>query len=203
MSIEQNWKQLDEQGDDDLSKLLQPGKVEKLHSSNPLYKIKSYLIISMIWAVLIAGLYVYVMIRFPYWPVLLCIGTVLLFTLWAGYTSWKQYISINPSVTGHSLLMEMEKHYEGIQNWMKVQMKAAIFVYPVAAAGGFMIGGMVGSGKSIAEFISKPAVVISLIVTVAILVPLCIWLAKWMFKKSFGKHLVSLKQNIDALKEMR
>jgi len=200
MSIEQNWKRLNEQEDNDLSQLLQPGRLKRLHSSNPLQKIKFNLLMNIIGAVLIAGFYVYVLIRFPQWPVLLCIGMVMLFTLWAGYTSWLQYKSIDTFATGYSLLAQMEKQYAAINAWMKTQLRVAIFVYPVAAAGGFMIGGMAGSGKSIAFFMGKPVVLAALIITVLILVPVCMWLAKWMFKKSFGKHLATLKGNIDALK---
>lgn len=200
MSIEQNWQNWDEQVDADLSGLLQPGKLEKLHSSSPLKKIKFYLLVSMIWSVLIAAFYVYMMIQFPQWPVLLCIGVVLLFTLWAGLSSWQQYKSIDPYAGGGSLLSQMQKHYDGIHTWMKNQMKVAVFVYPVACTGGFMIGGMLGSGKSIAYFLSKPPVIAALLISIAVMVPVCIWFAKWMFKKSFGKHLDMLKKNIDALK---
>lgn len=204
MSIEQNWKKMNEGADDDLSSLLQKGRLQKMHSSNPLQKIKYYLVVSIAWAVLIAALYIYVLIRFPYWQVIVCIGAVLLFTVWGGYTSWVQYKSIRPSVPGDQpLLAEMEKHYTGIRDWMRLQMKVAIFVYPVAAAGGFMIGGIVGSGKSIEYFLSKPVVILALIIAVVVLVPCCIWLAKWMFKKSYGKHLATLKKNIDALKSLQ
>lgn len=199
MNIENSWKQMDEQKDDDLSFLLQSGRFRKLHSSNPLKKIKDSLVFSMIWAILIAAAYVYVMILFPQWPVLLCIGAVLLFTVWAGYQAFLHYKSIQLFVVENSLLAEMKKHYAGINNWMKMQMKAAIFIYPVAAAGGFMIGGMVGSGKSIQWFLSKPVVIVALILTILILVPLSILLAKWLFKKSFGKHLVQLKKNVAEL----
>jgi len=200
MSIEQNWKRLSEQDDTDLSQLLQPGRLKKLHSSNPLQKIKFYLIVSVIWAVLISGLYIYIMLRFPQWPVVLCLGVVLLFTVWSGYKAYVLYKNVNPLVTGNSLLAEMEKQYEGINAWMELQMRVAVFIYPVAAAGGFMIGGMIGSGKSIAFFLSKPPVIFALIICILVLVPVCIWFAKWLFRKSFGKHLVTLKENIDALK---
>jgi hypothetical protein len=200
MSIEKNWQNWDKQADADLSDLLQPGQLEKLHSSSPLKKIKFYLLVSMIWSVLIAAIYVYMMIQFPQWPVLLCIGVVLLFTLWAGYSSWQQYKSIDPYAGVGSLLSQMQKHYDGIHIWMKNQMKVAVFVYPVACTGGFMIGGMMGSGKSIAFFLSKPPVIAALLISIAVLVPVCIWFSKWMFKKSFGKHLDTLKKNIDALK---
>jgi hypothetical protein len=73
-------------------------------------------------------------------------------------------------------------------------------LYPVSAAGGFMLGGFVGSGKPIEVFMSKPIVIIILVVTIAILVPICYKLAKWMTKKAFGQYADQLKKNIDALK---
>lgn len=202
MSIEQNWKQFNEEGDDDLSSLLQPGRIQKIQSSDPLLKIKRSLLISIIWAVLIAALYVFVLMRFPYWQVILCIGAVLLFTVWGGFTAYVQYKNIRPFVSGYqSLLAEMEKQYKGIHEWIKLQMKAAIFIYPAAAAGGFMIGGMAGSGKSIEEVFTKPSQIIWLLVVMAILVPCGLYLAKCLLNKSFGRHLVILKKNIDELKE--
>ena len=80
MSIEQNWKKMNEGADDDLSSLLHKGRLQKMHSSNPLQKIKYYLVVSIAYAILIAALYIYVLIRFPYWQVIVCIGAVLLFT---------------------------------------------------------------------------------------------------------------------------
>src|SRR5258706_709424 len=202
MSIEQNWKNLDEQGDEDLLSLLQPGRIQKIQSSDPLLKIKRSLLFSIIWAVLIAALYVYILICFPYWQIILCIGVVLLFTVWGGFTAYTQYKNIDPFVSGYqSLLAEMEKQSKGIHEWIKLQMKAAIFVYPVAAAGGFMIGGMAASGKSITEVFTKPSQIIWLLVIMAILVPCGLYLARRLLQKSFGKHLILLKKNIDELKE--
>jgi hypothetical protein len=200
MNIEQNWKQQNEQGDEDLSGLLQPGKLKKLHSSGPLQKIKDYLLISFVFALLVAAFYVYVMFLFPQWPVLLCVGIVLLFNLWAGYTAWQQYKTIEPAAQGPSLLAQLQKHHDAIHAWMKTQLRVAIFVYPVAATGGFMVGGMEGSGKSIAYFMGKPVIQVTLLITLAVLVPLCIWLAKWMFKKTFGRHLARIRENMEALK---
>ena len=100
----------------------------------------------------------------------------------------------------NTLLQEMERHYQGIQSWMNVQEKAALLIYPVSAAGGFMIGGSLGAGKPIDIVMSKPIMLVSLVVTIAILVPICIYLAKWLNKKAFGRYAAQLKQNIDNLK---
>jgi hypothetical protein len=202
MSIEQNWKQLNEGGDDDLSSLLQPGRLQNIHSSNPLQKIKRHLFINICWGLVIILLYVFVMIKFPFWQIWLTIGLTLAFTVWGVCTAYIQYKGIRPGASSQSsLLVEMERHYEGIRNWVKLQMKVAVFIYPVAAVGGFMVGGIPGSGKSIEVFLNKPFVWVALLITVAILVPCGLYTAKWMLAKSFGKYLTVLKKNIDELKE--
>lgn len=201
MSIEQNWKKLNEQSDDDLSSLLQPGQIKKLHSVNPLSKIKQLLLFSLVYTVLISGLYIWIMFAFPYWPIIICLLVVLAFNGWVSYTAWQQYKSLQPQVkTEQPLLQEMERHYSSIHQWMDVQMKTAKFVYPVAATGGFMLGGMLGSEKPIGVFMGKPIILIALVIVLIIIIPVCIWFAKWMFNKSFGKHLKVLKKNIDELK---
>lgn len=205
MSIEQNWKQFGEEKDDDLSSLLQPGRVKRLQSVNPLQKIKRNLFASMIWAVLFTGLYVYVLILFPYWQVIISIGVILLYTLWGAVTSFLLYINIQTVVAVRlPLLAEMEKQYKTIHRWMRLQLRFAIFAYPAGALGGFLIGLMFGSGKGI-EFVEtmlhRPMIVFILLATIAVLVPCGLYLGRRLLNKSFGRHMIVLKENIDALKE--
>ncbi|MCG7859559.1 hypothetical protein MD537_21455, partial [Flavihumibacter sediminis] len=65
--------------------------------------------------------------------------------------------------------------------------------------GGYLSGGILGSGKTIEELMTKPIFVYALPVTMLVLIPICYWLAKWMFNKSFGKHLRSLEGIIHSL----
>ena len=72
-------------------------------------------------------------------------------------------------------------------------------MYPVAATGGFMLGGVVGSGKTVEAFLYRPSILIILVITVAIITPVCYYLAKLMFKYAYGRHLKKLKELIDEL----
>ena len=141
------------------------------------------------------------MIKFPAWQVLVCIGIVFLFTIWAIAKALLLYKEMKKSNPHHTVLQEMERHYAGLQYWIKIQEKAALLIYPVSAAGGFMVGGSLGSGKSIDVIMSKPTVIVSLVITIVIMVPICIYLAKQLNKKAFGQYAAQLKQNIDMLKE--
>jgi len=182
--------------------LLQTGKLSKLTSHNPLEKIRKNLLINMIWAILICGLYVWLIFNFYFWQVQVALVIVLLFSLWAVYTAFQQYQNMETTISNsRSLLLEMKRHYRSITDWMHLQQRVALFIYPVSAAGGFMLGGASGSGKPIAVLMSKPVFLISLLIALAVLVPACYYLTKWLFKISFGKHLKALEMNIEALEE--
>jgi len=200
MSNQYIWDDINNKQDDDLSSLLNKPKLSKLTSHNPLEKIKKNLLMNMVWGIIIGALYVFMIIHFQIWQVQVSISIVLLFSLWALYTAWLQYKKLNTSVSSNSsLLSEMKRHYESIETWLNTQQKVALIIYPVSAAGGFMLGGVIGSGKSVELFMSKPIVILILVVTILILVPACYYLAKWMCNYSFGKHLKTLQQNIKDL----
>lgn len=200
MSIEKTWSQINEAGDEELSSLLHLGNLSKLPSHNPLQKIKTNLLAHIIWCIALSICYIIVISYFRIWQVQVSMGIVLAFTLWALYEGSKQFKRLNSQVSpAGSLLNELKRHHQSISSWMKVQQQVGLFVYPISAAGGFMLGGVLGSGKSVAAFLSKPSAQIALPICIAVLVPAGYWLAKWMYQHSFGKHLAALQKNITAL----
>ena len=198
MNLEDIWKNTGE-GDNDLSSLIKPG-LSKIASKSPLVKINRNLFWGAVFGIFIAGIYIFIMIKFPVWQVLLCVGIVFAFTVFASLKSYLLYRDISTTLPGLSLLQEMESHHAKIKKWMSIQQQVALWIYPVSATGGFMIGGSVGGGKSITAFMQKPEIIIFLLITLAILVPICFYMAKWMCKRAFGKYFDQLKQNIDLLK---
>ncbi len=200
MNPDEQWKNMEEHQDKDLSALININRISRLPSIDPLEKIKRNLIINSLWGVLIVFIYIYVLVQFPLWQVQLCLGIVLLFTVWGIFSAIKLYRKITVKATSNSLLEVLEHHYNSIHQWMSIQQNVGLLIYPISAAGGFMLGGFVGSGKPIEVFMSKPIVIIILLVLIAILVPLCYKLTKWMTKKAFGQYADQLKNNIDALK---
>lgn len=200
MSLENTWDKLDTGQDDELTALLNTVDLKKLPSQNPLSKIKKSLLYNIIWGALICVLYIFGLFYLSLWQVQLSIVVVFGFSVWAVYTALQQYKNINTGIsTRSSLLAEMKRHYASIIDWMHLQQRVALFIYPISAAGGFMLGGAEGSGKPISEFMSKPFFLIALLIALVVLVPACFYLTKWMFKISFGKHLDALKANIQAL----
>jgi len=200
MNIEETWHEINDSSDRDLAAMLRPSGLTGFSSHNPLEKIKKNMVINMVWGLLICVLYIAVIIHFPIWQVQAAMGIVFIFSLWAIYTAFLEYKRLNTAVSStRTLLDEMKRHHQSITRWMHTQQKVALFIYPISATGGFMLGGVSGSGKTVEDFMSKPLVWGALLIALIILVPACYFLAKWLFKLSFGKHLKTLTENIKTL----
>ncbi len=200
MNIEQNWKAVENHGDIDLTSMMNLSKISHFHSSNPLKTIKKNLLINIIWGTLICMSYIALFIAFPIWQVQVAIFITFVFSVWAVYTAYLQYRDMITTVSFEkSVLEELKRHRQSILQWMKTQLKVALFIYPISASGGFFLGGTIGSGKSIETIMQKFVMWLILLVVLLILTPLCHLLAKWMFKISFGKYLDSLQKSIQEL----
>jgi len=201
MSIEKTWRDINEQPDEALLSLLKPKALNQLQSKNPLNTIRKNLLRNGIMGVIISCFYIFCIVSFPYWQIQTCIGAVLLFTIWATVGAFRLRKAIDGNVETLSLLEEMQRHYTNIQQWINSQKWAGLIIYPVSAAGGFMLGGVMGAEKPVDEIMSKPVMIWALLICMAILTPIGYFLAKWLSHKAFGRHLKVLKQNIDDLKE--
>lgn len=201
MSAEINWKQW-EPGDKALEELLQPARLHRLHSKNPLIDLKRQLLYSMFWAVAITIGYFFL---FPYitsvW-VVAGLVIMILFNLFLLYTTIRLYQRVQPNISPKAnLLEELFRHEAEFKKWWDVQRRVALFVYPVAVSAGFVFGGMMGSGKTVTQLFAKPLFSWVLVICIVVMVPLCFKFAQWMFEKSFGKHLKILRENINELSQ--
>jgi len=186
--------------DDSLNKMIQQPDLSNLTSKLPLHKLKKNLLIGVILAVLLTGVYGVLIYFIHIWQVQLALAVAILFNSWVGVDTWKLYTTIPVNVsTTNSLKDELQKNYAGFQKWWRIQERAGLFVYPIAATGGFILGGVDGSGKSVEAFLYNPKMLLVLGVTLLILVPLCYYGARWMFNVAYGKHLKKLKLLIDEL----
>ena len=200
MDIEKSWKEWKEEGGD-WDNLVKVSISKNRQTLDPLYKLRRNLKINIGWGILICSLYIAAIIYFTLPLFRISILLLLGFSIWALITAIKLYKRIEPGIhSSHSLLEDMQRHYNAIHGWMKTSEKVALFFYPIGAVGGFMMGGVIGSGKTVGEFMSKPPVLIALLIVLVTLTPACYYLAKWMNKKAFGDHLEKLRENINHLK---
>lgn len=201
MDIENTWQQ-SEGNDEVLSKLLQQNDFNNLPSRLPLKKLKDKLKSGMIWAGLITIVYISMFFFVSVWQVVIPLCILIIFNSWIMIESWKLYKNTNENISASfSVKQELQKNYDSFQKWSSLQLKVSLFVFPIAVAGGFVLGGIIGSGKTVESFLNKPKIWMFLCGTIVALVPAAYFLAKWMFKISLGKHLKNLKILIDELSD--
>ncbi len=197
MNSDQNRDRTIEQTDEDLSSLLTPAGLTRLSSKNPLLIIKKNLFKNMIWAVIICSMYLFIIFYFNVWQIRTIFSIILILSLWTLSKTYKEYKKINTDISPiDPLLTELKRHQQSITRWMQAQQRAWILIYPFCAAGGFMVGGMTGSGNTLETFMQKPLAIPTLIITIIVLVPAGYFLSKKLFKASFGNHLKALQENI-------
>lgn len=199
MDIKNVWQQSGG-SDGALNNLFQQQDFSSLPSKLPFKKLKKNLLTGLLLAAVITVVYVVLICFISIWQVQLAIAIAILFNTWVGFDTWKLYtnITVNVSAT-NSLKDELQKNYSGFQKWWRIQERLGLFVYPIAATGGFILGGVEGSGKTAEAFLYNPQMLTVLGVTLIILVPVCYYGARWMFNYAYGKHLKKLKQLIDEL----
>lgn len=194
----QSWQPLDQ----DLDELLRPGFASQLQPHHPLVKLKKNLLKNTIWGILITIGYFIIICTTPVWQVQLALGITSLFNIIILAQAIRLYRSIPESISSsESVLSILKKHYREISAWCTMQHKLAIWVYPVAATGGYIYGGVLSSGKSFEELFESPLFLWVLPVLVLVLVPLGLYLSKYMTQKAFGVHLDNLKKNIQSLEQ--
>ena len=175
-------------------------QLKNVKSLHPLVDVRNNLRITNVWGIVISIGYIVLMMLYPYWQVLLGFSVVLTFNIVFIVQGIKLRKQIPRSVdAGHSMLQEMKMHHSAVTKWIDNKIYAARFVFPVAAASGFMMGGIWGSGKSLELLFTKPVFPISMIASAVVFSFAGIWLARKMFGISYKKFLDRLKENIDQL----
>ena len=192
------WGQDDTQKDV-LQEMLQNKSFTKGSLHSPLAKLKKNLFIHIIYAVVITLGYAFVIYYFSFWQVQACILLLIGFNFWAMSSAYRLYKNVDPDLTHDNVLTELKKHYFAFSDWQKQSMRVALFIYPFAGAGGFMLGGAIGSGKTPEAFMSDYRIMIALVITIVVLVPLAYWLSKWMYRVAFGTYIAQLKESIAEL----
>ena len=192
------WHQ-EPNGGDLLEQMLQNKTFRQANIQTPLAKLKRNLAIHIGYAAIITIGYALIIYYFAFWQVQACMYLLIIFNLWAMITSYKLYKNIDLNLTGTNVLNELKKHYHAFMEWEKQSMRAGLMIYPFAAAGGFMLGGAVGSGKSPEVWLSDSRIMIIMAIVVMVLVPLGYLVAKWMTKVAFGRYVFQLKERIDEL----
>lgn len=196
--LKELWKE-NGNGTDMLQQVLQSKAFKKQGLHSPLAKLKRNLTIHLVYAVVITIAYALLIYYFPIWQVQACMLLLIVFNLWAMNKAWALYQQVELSLNDTNVLTALKKVHHMFTEWERQSLRVALWVYPFAATGGFMLGGTVGSEKTVEVFMSDNRVLIALVIMLVVLVPLSYWLAKWMTRVAFGKYVQQIKERIDEL----
>lgn len=201
IELENAWQALGPQTEKAWDSIPAQRAVRQRQSHNVLSKLRQRLILNISIGILITVGYLVLFwwMADPWFQ--LGIGLVILFNSWAIRSAWREYALINPVLSPElSLLQTLEFHRTRIQRWMAVQTQVARFVYPVAAASGFVLGGSLGAGKPVAEIMTKLPLQIALVISMMVLGIAGHYLGKWLNEKAFGTLLREIDSHLADLK---
>ncbi len=200
MNLEDLWKQQENTGGE-ITDLLQNSHWKKGGDAYPLKKIKKNLLYSMPIAVVSSFAYLYVILQYPLWPSQIGLTILIIFNCWSMYSTYKIYCSIPEHLVSESSLLEaLSVSYTTIKKWIRISELTGVFTYPIALTSGFLLGGWVGSGLPVEQFMSLPYVVIAYALSIAFLTPLCFIITRLLFRIFYGRYLKQMEKNINELK---
>lgn len=194
---------MNELNDEDLSALLNTSAIAKGQSNSPLKKIKTSFFYNMLWTILFSCLYLILFFVIDFWQIKAALVFLIVVHILGILSAYKQYRSINPVIMAdQSVLEELKRQHRSVKNWMNAHLRSGLLFYPVSIGGSFLLGGAIGSSKSVEDFVSRPYMLLTTIILIIVLTPACHFLAKKMLRSSFGKHLNDLQRNIDDLESV-
>ena len=169
-------------------------------SKHPVRKLERAFLAGLLFVVTFELIFLYLfwvfqhpLVRFFLVLVIIC---YILFFIW----NYKVYRLIRQGIDfGGNLKSTLNKIYQDVTASLQFQRKAALFIYPIAAAAGFLMG--FATQKDPSVIMDKPWIIVIMVVTAIVLTPLGYWLARWMEKVSYGKYCDQLKQLIDEMKD--
>jgi hypothetical protein len=196
MDLGEVWKKLES---DKLSKPVLGAVHIQKKSKHPVQKLKNAYLISTGFSM--AFLIAFIVLFFLFDEAIVKVGLVFMMISYIFFftTNFSMYRKVNVVLPIDGSLKTVLTHtYDFITENIRFQEKVALFIYPFAAASGFLMGGQVGSGN-IMKMLEAKQVIIIMLITSAILTPIGFYLTRWMYKIYYGKCLTELKDRIAQL----
>lgn len=199
MNLQEVWKKLEmEKLEVAQPSLLNPWATKSKH---PVAKLKEAYKITTIFSVVFLAVFVVLLFLFDQWVVQVAIGATIVGYVFFFVTNFSMFRRIKTGLPlDGSVKSALQSTYDFITANIRFQERTALFIYPVAAAAGYVMGAA-ASGADAWEFIQKPVVLWLLLAFVIIATPLCWMLTRWMYKVSYGVCLAQLRALIEELEQ--
>ncbi len=170
-------------------------------SSSPLETLERHLKINMVYGIVFAIIYIGLGIAFPHWTIITFASVATLFTVYTTMGGYKLYISIKNWNSNQGLLPELKNIIGTFQSWLSITEKIAVFVYPFAISGGFIMGGAFSLNKGVDELFASNYTIIALLLCIVILTPASFMLTRILNKKAFGDYLDRLNELVNDIEK--
>ena len=203
MNLEHEWQNMGAvKAEDSWVTLVVPVSADLKKTLSPLYKIKRALRDGFIWLVLITLMYLAAIWFVESWMARACFVILIGYNGFSFLQAYKLYKSISPQVYPcTSLKAELERNYQTITDWCKMNERTSMYIYPVSILGGFMGGLSMGGIEIMNQLLHKTWVLLTLLGFFVVLMLMARPLLRYMMYKAYGKHMDYLKANIDLLEE--
>jgi hypothetical protein len=191
-----NWQPQDPAYD----RNLQAATEQRTTSRHPLELLRRAMRANLYFAAVITMGYLALFPFMPHLLVMAFLGAVVVYNGWAMVNTYRHYRRIPSSVSAmNDVLAEMKAQVAATTAWMRLHLRMGLIMYPLAITGGFLLGGLVGSGATPAELMAKQALWWILGGTLVVLVPICHFTTKWFTHLAFGVHVEALRRSIAEL----
>lgn len=158
MDIQNTWNNIENE-DDAFNKILKSKAYQNKPTKHPLLKLKTKLVYGLFWAAIITIGYIVLLFFIHDWIPVATLLLMIAFNVWLAIISIRLYKQIPGVISPEKNLKQvLEQQYQSFIGWQKQQEKVGLFVYPFAAAGGFILGGTAGAGKSLEYLMHKTAI---------------------------------------------
>ncbi|MCU0357219.1 MAG: hypothetical protein MUE95_06545 [Cyclobacteriaceae bacterium] len=194
MDLQRAWKKLETERLEQPLYIPLSGHPRKLHSRHPAIKMKNGLYISLAFTVAFLAVFVLLFFRYDPWLIKfftgLMVGVYIFFGVYNFITLNRLNEQLKMAFAG-SLKDSLVRIHSIIHQSIRYQERVALFIYPLSAIAGFLMG--VGEHDNFEQNIQQPKMLMVLAVAIVIATPLCYWMARWMYKITYDKYLDQLK----------
>jgi hypothetical protein len=189
------WKAL---ADEKLDKPLGGEIFLPKRSKHPVQKLKDGYLLSIGFSITFLIGFVILFFVFREMVVKASLGLVIGSYIFFLVTNFSMYRKIKTQLpVDQSLRTTLTHTVDFVSTNIRFQERVALFIYPVAATSGFLMGG--ATGGDITSMLQQRALILLWLGAIIVLTPLCYLLAHWMYKISYGRWLSELRVLIAEL----
>lgn len=195
MDLKEVWKKLEQE------KLTQPvAGAEEVYktSKHPVQKLIRSFKIALGFVVLFELAFAYLAVIMPQPIVKIAMVLMMIVYIFYFVANYQTLNHIQKTFRmDQNLSHTLQSIYDNTQQSLKFQRKSALFIYPLAATCGFMLG--LSVERNVVELFENRAVWISLIIIIIVLTPLSYFIAIQLERVSYGRYLSELRSLIHQL----